>query len=39
LDAALERELHGQSALVRSHDFVEGVTAFQQHRTPHFTDS
>jgi enoyl-CoA hydratase len=38
LDAALARELHGQSALVRSHDFAEGVTAFQQHRAPHFTD-
>ena len=39
LDAALERELHGQSALVRSHDFIEGATAFQQRRTPNFTDS
>jgi enoyl-CoA hydratase len=38
LDAALERELHGQSTLLRSHDFVEGATAFQQRRTPNFTD-
>ena len=38
LDAALERELHGQSALLRSHDFAEGATAFQQRRTPDFTD-
>ena len=38
LDAALERELHGQSTLLRSHDFVEGATAFQERRTPKFTD-
>jgi enoyl-CoA hydratase len=38
LDAALEREFHGQSTLLRSHDFVEGATAFQQRRTPNFTD-
>jgi enoyl-CoA hydratase len=38
LDAALERELDGQSALLRSHDFVEGATAFQERRTPNFTD-
>ncbi|GLE51641.1 enoyl-CoA hydratase [Mycobacterium montefiorense] len=38
LDAALEREFHGQAALLRSHDFAEGATAFQQHRTPNFTD-
>jgi enoyl-CoA hydratase len=38
LDAALERELRGQSTLLRSHDFVEGATAFQQRRTPNFTD-
>ena len=29
LDAALERELRGQSVLLRSHDFKEGATAFQ----------
>jgi enoyl-CoA hydratase len=38
LDAALERELDGQSTLLRSHDFVEGATAFQERRTPNFTD-
>jgi enoyl-CoA hydratase len=38
LDAALERELRGQSTLLRSHDFVEGATAFQQRRAPNFTD-
>jgi enoyl-CoA hydratase len=38
LDAALERELRGQSTLLRSHDFAEGATAFQQRRTPNFTD-
>jgi enoyl-CoA hydratase len=39
LDAALERELQGQSVLLRSHDFIEGATAFQERRTPNFTDS
>jgi enoyl-CoA hydratase len=39
LDAALEREKLGQSALLESPDFVEGATAFQQRRAPHFTDS
>jgi hypothetical protein len=24
--------------LLRSHDFIEGATAFQQRRTPNFTD-
>jgi enoyl-CoA hydratase/carnithine racemase len=38
LDSALERELQGQTVLSRSHDFIEGVTAFQQRRTPSFTD-
>ena len=38
LDTALEREFHGQSALLRSHDFIEGATAFQQRRTAKFTD-
>ena len=38
LDAALEREPRGQSVLLRSHDFLEGATAFQQRRTPNFTD-
>ncbi len=38
LDAALQREFHGQATLLRSHDFAEGATAFQQRRTPNFTD-
>jgi enoyl-CoA hydratase len=39
LEAALQRELEGQSVLLKSHDFREGATAFQQRRTPNFTDS
>jgi enoyl-CoA hydratase len=39
LDPALERELQGQSLLLRSHDFIEGATAFQRRRIPNFTDS
>jgi enoyl-CoA hydratase len=39
LEAALERELHGQAVLLRSHDFIEGAKAFQERRTPSFTDS
>jgi enoyl-CoA hydratase len=38
LDNTLEREFRGQSLLLRSHDFIEGATAFQQRRTPNFTD-
>jgi enoyl-CoA hydratase len=38
LDSALVREFEGQSVLLRSHDFIEGATAFQQRRTPNFTD-
>jgi enoyl-CoA hydratase len=38
LDAALEREKEGQSALIRSNDFREGALAFQQRRSPTFTD-
>ena len=38
LDRALEREFQGQSVLVRSHDFIEGATAFQQRRTASFAD-
>ncbi|OBH27364.1 enoyl-CoA hydratase [Mycobacterium sp. E1715] len=38
LDPALQREYEGQAVLLRSHDFVEGATAFQQRRTPDFTD-
>jgi enoyl-CoA hydratase len=39
LEATLERERHGQAGLLRSPDFREGATAFQQRRTPTFTDS
>jgi enoyl-CoA hydratase len=38
LDAAMQRELLGQRDLVRSHDFTEGATAFQERRTANFTD-
>ena len=38
MDAALMREFQGQSVLLRSHDFIAGATAFQQRRTPSFTD-
>jgi enoyl-CoA hydratase len=38
LESALHRELQGQAVLLKSHDFVEGATAFQQRRTPNFTD-
>ena len=38
LDSALEREFQGQSVLLRSPDLIEGATAFQQRRTPTFTD-
>ncbi len=36
LDAALEGEVHGQLALLKSQDFFEGVTAFFQKRPPDF---
>ncbi|BBY05245.1 enoyl-CoA hydratase [Mycobacterium noviomagense] len=39
LDAALDRELQGQAVLLKSRDFIEGATAFQQRRTPNFTDT
>lgn len=38
LEPALHRELQGQAALLKSHDFIEGARAFQQRRTPNFTD-
>jgi enoyl-CoA hydratase len=38
LDAALEREHRGQSALLKSRDFREGVQAFQERRVPRFSD-
>ncbi|GFG74987.1 enoyl-CoA hydratase [Mycobacterium botniense] len=39
LEPALERELRGQAVLLRSHDFIEGARAFQQRRSPKFSDS
>ena len=39
LEAALQRELEGQAILLRSPDFREGAKAFQERRTPNFTDS
>ena len=39
LEPALQRELEGQSVLLNSADFREGARAFQQRRTPNFTDS
>ena len=39
LDAALDREYVGQSTLLASHDFREGARAFQDRRTPKFTDA
>jgi enoyl-CoA hydratase len=38
LNPTLEREFDGQSVLLKSPDFREGTTAFQQRRTPKFTD-
>lgn len=38
LDGALDREYVGQSALLSANDFREGVRAFQERRTPNFTD-
>lgn len=37
LDAALERELEGQLECLGSRDFMEGVMAFLQKRSPKFT--
>ncbi|QNI08206.1 enoyl-CoA hydratase [Mycobacterium kubicae] len=39
LEATLEREFDGQSALLAAHDFREGAKAFQERRSPAFTDS
>ena len=39
LEAALEREKRSQLVLIDSHDFREGTRAFQQRRSPNFTDS
>lgn len=38
LEPTLWREFDGQSQLLVAHDFVEGVTAFQQKREATFTD-
>jgi enoyl-CoA hydratase len=38
LDSALQREFKGQGVLLRSPDLAEGTKAFQEHRTPNFTD-
>ena len=38
VDPALQREFDGQAVLLRSPDLREGTTAFQQRRTPNFTD-
>lgn len=38
LDGALTRETEGQAVLITSRDFKEGTKAFQQRRTPTFTD-
>jgi enoyl-CoA hydratase len=38
LEPTLQREFDGQAVLLRSHDFIEGATAFQEHRTPQFSD-
>jgi enoyl-CoA hydratase len=39
LEAALQRETEGQTALLSAADFAEGAKAFQQLRTPVFTDT
>jgi enoyl-CoA hydratase len=31
--------LRGQAGLLKSRDFIEGAMAFQQRRTPNFTDT
>jgi enoyl-CoA hydratase len=38
LDPALQREFEGQGVLLRSPDLAEGTRAFQERRTPNFTD-
>jgi enoyl-CoA hydratase len=38
VDPALQREFDGQAVLLRSPDLREGTAAFQQRRTPNFTD-
>jgi 2-(1,2-epoxy-1,2-dihydrophenyl)acetyl-CoA isomerase len=36
LDAQLDRERDTQSALGRTHDYIEGVNAFREKRAPVF---
>jgi enoyl-CoA hydratase len=38
LDGALKTEFDGQAMLLGSHDFREGVRAFQERRAPQFSD-
>ena len=38
LEPTLTREADGQAVLLRSRDFIEGATAFQERRTPQFSD-
>jgi enoyl-CoA hydratase len=38
LGGALARETEGQLELLKSRDFREGTTAFQERRSPTFTD-
>ncbi|TVS87420.1 enoyl-CoA hydratase [Mycobacterium helveticum] len=38
LEPTLQREFDGQAVLLRAHDFIEGATAFQERRTPQFSD-
>ena len=39
LEPALERERAGQLDLLKGHDFIEGILAFQQRRKAEFTDT
>jgi enoyl-CoA hydratase len=38
LEPTLQREFDGQSVLLDSHDFREGARAFQERRSPNFSD-
>jgi enoyl-CoA hydratase len=39
LESALQRERAGQLDLLKGHDFIEGILAFQQRRKAEFTDT